>query len=114
VFSCDSWTAPGALHLIDYHVRHLATGVGRNEFPSGADRGPVTAAIEYVLDHPEHLMLKLGEVEEFVAQFGLDTGTTFVSPASGLNLDRDAIGRLERQLTVYRKLCEQRRKNISS
>ncbi|KAH3905970.1 hypothetical protein HBI56_161230 [Parastagonospora nodorum] len=114
VFSCDSWTPPSVPRLIDYHVRHLVTGVSRTEFPSGADRGPVTAAIEYFLDHPEHLMLKLGEMESFVAHFGLDIGTALVRPGSGLNLDRDAIGRLEPQLNKYRKLCEQRRKQLSS
>jgi len=59
-YTCEEWTPPWTTiwgqnkYLIDYYVEDLPAGVPRAHFPKGDDKGALTWAVEYVLDHPEH------------------------------------------------------------
>lgn len=72
-YTCEEWTPPWTKiwgqnkHLIDYYVKDLAAGVPRAHFPKGDDKGALTWAVEYVLDHPEHWgPVKLSQVLDLI------------------------------------------------
>lgn len=44
----------------------LADGVRRDAFPTGPDKGPLTWAIEYALDHDECEDMMLNDLKEFI------------------------------------------------
>jgi hypothetical protein len=108
-FTCEHWEVPKGLQLIDYYVEDLAVGMDRSEFPSGLNRGPLTASIEHVLENQEHRLLKLSEIEVFVEEMSFDITTAMAVPKSGRNPDTFARRRLKPQLEAYRKLCETRK-----
>ncbi|KAF1954435.1 hypothetical protein CC80DRAFT_506448 [Byssothecium circinans] len=85
VFSCQNWTPPEKLRLMNYHVLDLAEGVLRSEFPTGVDKGPLTYAIEFARDHPtapEVDRLMLNGLPQFIQEKGFDN----CIPSLGLNI----------------------------
>jgi hypothetical protein len=105
----DGWKAPENLDLVDYRLRYVSVGVVRSEFPSGLDRGPLTQAIEYTLDHEEHKYLRLSDVVRLIHEQEFDTTSAFVTTSLGLSPDEEAIRRLKPALERYRILCEEKR-----
>ena len=74
--TCGSWSPSlkKNVTLVDYYVRELGTGLRRDRLPQGLDKGSLTLAVEYVLDHlsdPQCLTLKLSGLAEFVEAKGL-------------------------------------------
>jgi hypothetical protein len=75
--TCGAWTPPPqkkGVILVDYYIRDLAMGVQRKKFPQGPDKGGLTLATEYVLDHPFDIQcqkLKLSGLEGFIKAMGI-------------------------------------------
>ncbi|KAF2245381.1 hypothetical protein BU26DRAFT_67875 [Trematosphaeria pertusa] len=105
-FSFRNWTPPVLRgwnkKLTTYFVGDLAAGVPRANFPQGADKGPLTCAIEYVLDHPAWNWLELSDIEWFIPLKGFHRHALRLVP-NGPNPDAQAHTRHENALKGYRE-----------
>ncbi|CAO2653664.1 Nn.00g030750.m01.CDS01 [Neocucurbitaria sp. VM-36] len=102
-FTCEDWTPPPSFDrkLIPYYVRDIPEGVRREHFPVGADAGPLTWAIEHVLDHPEYSHLTIGDLPSFIPTAIIEEYSPCVR-SDGLNPDVEAFRRHEPHLKAYR------------
>ena len=87
--------------MIPYYVRDIPEGIRREQFPVGADAGPLTWAIEYILDHPKYGHLTIGDLPSFIPPGILQERGPFVGP-HGSNPDMEAFRRHEPQMKAYR------------
>lgn len=110
-FTCRNWKQPKLSgwdnKLIDYYVVDLSIGVRRNLFPKGRDRGPLTCAIEYVLDHPRYQWVKLTDLDWLCLTKG------FIRPweqndQADKNPDKAALERHEKDIKEFKKNIKKR------
>ena len=100
--SCQSWNLSNEEHIPDFYVRDIPAGICRSRFPTGLDKGALTYALEYLLDHPDEWPdLRVTQLEQFVRNKGFDRHDPVISPG-GEHPDKEALKRWKRPLTKYR------------
>jgi len=99
--SCVSWEELKSEKIATYYVRAITDGVRRSRFPTGKDKGPLTHALEYLLDHPYELPdLKVAQLENFIKAMGFDQHAPIVIPGAE-HPDEEAVERWQKPLSDF-------------
>ncbi|KAF1954436.1 hypothetical protein CC80DRAFT_550461 [Byssothecium circinans] len=91
-YTCSGWAPPDSFTksgtLMDYYLEDVANGVPRENFPTGLDKGPLTWAVEHVLDNQDHT-LKLSGMSQFVQKMGLDQHFAVLGMGANASVNAD-------------------------